>query len=151
MFVWWSCSFMRSCWNEHAGCRSLTLFLVVKIFTSSSCEVAKCSCNITFFSEECLSLYPGFAIIIRTCAGMLMIAAFVLTFILLPYFLCIFWTASQATRVLCASRRWTPVPPAPVTITGRATPRAPAPWALVVAARQDSLVPHVPSWWTSVP
>ena len=58
---------------------------------------------------------------------------------------------SQATRVLHASRRWTRVPPAPVTITGHATPRAPGRWGSAVAAQRASPAPRVPSWWTSVP
>lgn len=57
----------------------------------------------------------------------------------------------QVTRVLHVSRRWTRVPPAPVTITGHATPRAPALWGLDVAAQQGSQGPPAPSWWTSVP
>ncbi len=57
----------------------------------------------------------------------------------------------QATRVLLVSRKWTRVPPAPVTITGHATPKALAPWGLAVAAQQASPALHVPSWWTSVP
>lgn len=55
----------------------------------------------------------------------------------------------QDTRVLHASRRWIHVPPAPVTITGRATLRAPAPWGSAAAAQQASPARHVPSWWTS--
>lgn len=58
---------------------------------------------------------------------------------------------SQATRGRHVSRRWTHVPPAPVTTTGRATLKAPGPWDLAAAARPVSLAPRAPSWWTSAP
>lgn len=62
-----------------------------------------------------------------------------------------FFLPPQATRELCVSRRWTRVLPAPVTTTGHATPRAPAPWGLAAAAQRASPAPHALSWWTSVP
>ena len=63
------------------------------------------------------------------------------------YFLCLspVLLHLQATRVLHVSRRWTRVPPVPVTIMGHATPRARAPWDSAVAAQQASLALRVPS------
>ncbi|KAI4815759.1 hypothetical protein KUCAC02_005886, partial [Chaenocephalus aceratus] len=60
-------------------------------------------------------------------------------------------TAPKATRELPVSRRWTPVPPAPVIITGRVTLRVPAPWGSAAAARRASPAPRAPSWWISAP
>lgn len=58
---------------------------------------------------------------------------------------------SQVISLLHASRKWTRVPPTPVTIMPLATRRMLVPWGLDVAAQQGSLALHVLNQWISVP